>query len=262
MSREEWCPTCTIDPTVEYTTPSHLIVHHSAGANSSSDWPAVVRAIWDYHVNVRGWDDIGYNWLIDPQGTLYIGRADNVRGAHFCGFNSNTMGCCMMGTYTTTLPTVESRETLIGLLAWKSVQMNIDPLASSYHSSSSKILDHIAGHRQGCSTECPGSQFYASFSNVRNEVQAFIDEECVEEEVLPSEISMSPNPNFGFFTFQNPFEESLDLFIYAMDGKLVFKKYIPALSNSFIKLQQRSSGIYHVIAIGPSVKWEERMVVH
>jgi hypothetical protein len=44
---------------------SHLIVHHSAGTNSASDWAAIVRAIWDFHVNGNGWgDESGDYWRI------------------------------------------------------------------------------------------------------------------------------------------------------------------------------------------------------
>ena len=56
-------------------TVTHLWVHHSAGQTNSRDFAAVVRAYFTYHTQTHGWADIGYNWLVDPRGTLYQGRA-------------------------------------------------------------------------------------------------------------------------------------------------------------------------------------------
>ena len=70
-SRTDWgCPDGQGNPrsTPSYTTVTHLIVHHTAGSNTSSDWPAVVRSIWNFHIFTNGWSDIGYNYLIDPNG--------------------------------------------------------------------------------------------------------------------------------------------------------------------------------------------------
>jgi len=93
--RSCWCPTCPIDDTPQLTEPTHLIVHHSAGNNQSNNFATVVESIWDLHVNTNGWDDIGYNWLIDPNGVLYQGRPDNYQGAHFSCINENTVGICL-----------------------------------------------------------------------------------------------------------------------------------------------------------------------
>ncbi|MEM8907958.1 MAG: hypothetical protein AAGD05_08950, partial [Bacteroidota bacterium] len=114
LERDDWCPTgnCPADNTPTPTTISHLIVHHSATANGVGDWPAVVRSIWDFHVNVWGWDDIGYNWLIDPNGQLYEGRGQSIQGAHFCGNNSGTTGVCLLGTFDVAPPSGAAQSTL------------------------------------------------------------------------------------------------------------------------------------------------------
>jgi len=64
---------------------THIFVHHSDGSNSSSDWKKVVLAIWKKHrSNIPGWgsdfDDIGYNYLIDPNGAIYEGRSGGLGG--------------------------------------------------------------------------------------------------------------------------------------------------------------------------------------
>ena len=86
------------------------VVHHTAGANdySRSEAAAVVRAIQLYHVQGNGWNDIGYNFLVDRFGTIYEGRYGgvdrNVVGAHALGFNSGSVGIAVLGTYGSTSP--------------------------------------------------------------------------------------------------------------------------------------------------------------
>src|SRR5919202_3377983 len=52
------------------------IVHHTAGSNSysRSASAAIVRAIEIYHVLGNGWNDIGYNFLVDKYGQIFEGR--------------------------------------------------------------------------------------------------------------------------------------------------------------------------------------------
>lgn len=178
--RNDWCPsgTCPPDATPVSTNPTHLIIHHSAGTNASNDWAAVVRAIWDFHTGVNGWDDVGYNWLIDPNGVLYEGRGDDRLGAHFCGTNGATMGVCMLGDYTNITPTDEAKATLAHLMAWKSCDINVDPLGTAFHSGSGLQLMRISGHRDGCATACPGDSFYPQLPEVRNDVIDFVANQC------------------------------------------------------------------------------------
>jgi N-acetylmuramoyl-L-alanine amidase/Secretion system C-terminal sorting domain len=159
---------------------THLIVHHSDGPNTSTNWNATVLSIWNYHVGTNGWSDIGYNWLITPDGTLYEGRGsnsldDNVTGAHFCGTNGSTMGVCMVGTYTSADITAAARATLNKVLAWKCCKANIPPIGTALHSSSGLTLNRISGHRDGCATDCPGNTFYATLPQLRTDVDNTIN---------------------------------------------------------------------------------------
>ena len=159
---------------------THLIVHHEAGSNSSNDWAARVRAIQNFHRNTRGWSDIGYNFLIDPNGIIYEGRAggDNAIGAHFCSRNRNTMGVCMLGNYSNITPKVATQNSLKRLLAWKANKENINPSGISYHYSIGS-LKNIAGHRDngGCSS-CPGDGGYSILPDLRIGVQELINNGC------------------------------------------------------------------------------------
>ena len=94
-----------------FTSTENMIIHHSAGSNNISDFTQAVRDIYILHTEENGWSDIGYNYLVAPDGVIYAGRdpangeQDKVMGAHFCGSNSNTMGICILGNYETVEPT-------------------------------------------------------------------------------------------------------------------------------------------------------------
>lgn len=180
LTRSQWCPAgdCYPHPNPSGTVPSHLIIHHSATSNTASDWAAVVRSFWDFHVNGNGWSDIGYNWLVDPNGVVYEGRGDNILGAHFCGTNGKTVGTCVIGNFTSELPTETAVSKLVELYAWKACDRNLDPLGSAYHSSSGMTLNRISGHRDGCSTSCPGDLFYPTIPSVRQQVADLIFGGC------------------------------------------------------------------------------------
>jgi len=173
-----------------------------AGSNSVSNWPARASSIWNYHTSNQ-WCDIAYNWLIDPNGVLYEGRGggNNVRGGHACGINTNTMGVCVMGNYQTVNPTSASLSKLVELLAWKCGDSNINPTTSSYHPPSGLNLNHICGHRDGCSTSCPGNLLYAQLPNVRTDVASYISNGCSGSN-CPATVNVSNNISSGTHIFK------------------------------------------------------------
>ena len=211
--RSCWCPNgdCPPDATPVATVPKHIIVHHSAGQTNSTDFSAVVRSYWDYHVNTKGWDDIGYNWLVDPNGIIYEGRGENRQGAHFSCMNSNTTGICVIGNYETAIPANAAIESLQKFIAWEACSKDIDVLGHSPHPiSSSTELVNVAGHRDGnnnpasCTvTVCPGANLYSLLPSIRDQVS---NEPCLAYDftgvntLLGNEkISISPNPSRGVF---------------------------------------------------------------
>ncbi len=175
--RDCWAPggVCPPDATPVYTDVEFIIVHHSAANYSAgTDYKAVVRSYWDYHVNTHGWDDIGYNWLVDPNGIIYEGRGKDTQGAHFSGANSNTMGVCVIGDYMTATPTSVSIEKLEDLIAWEATRKEIDVLTTGYHAASGLTIYHVSGHRDGPgTTDCPGNNLYALLPTIREDVSQY-----------------------------------------------------------------------------------------
>jgi hypothetical protein len=204
VKRSNWCSTCPASSSPTYTTVTHLIVHHAAGANTSTNWGAVVAAIWDYHVNTNLWADIGYNWLISPEGKMYEGRGENVQGAHFCGTNGNTMGVCMLGNLDTAQPTNLALDKLKSILSYKSCKDNINPTDSLLHAGSGLFLPTISGHQDGCATDCPGSNMYPLLPMLRLQLDSIISTCGSPASVAPQKpewasfLQISPNPTTDF----------------------------------------------------------------
>jgi len=66
---------------------------------SSSDIPGHdnIETIRKWHVEERGWSDVGYGFYIRKSGQLEIGRPISKAGAHARGYNSNSVGICLGG---------------------------------------------------------------------------------------------------------------------------------------------------------------------
>jgi N-acetylmuramoyl-L-alanine amidase len=58
-----------------------------------------VAEIRRWHVEQRGWRDIGYHWVIDRDGTAAPGRSETEIGAHVEGHNRGTIGICLLGGF-------------------------------------------------------------------------------------------------------------------------------------------------------------------
>lgn len=180
-SREEWgCPDGEGSRwTPAYTPVTHAVVHHTAGSNSLVDWEAEIRNIWYFHTVTNGWGDIGYNFLIDPNGVVYEGRAggDGALGAHFSCRNTNTVGVSLLGTFTNVAPTEAALASLKRVLAELLRRHQIKSTNIVLHVPSGLTVPTIIGHRDGngspltCSrTECPGEILYAMLPSIRVEL--------------------------------------------------------------------------------------------
>ncbi|HEU5015686.1 MAG TPA: N-acetylmuramoyl-L-alanine amidase, partial [Roseiflexaceae bacterium] len=176
-----------------YYPVNHMVVHHTADSNTLLDgepnWAARVRAEWSFHTFTRGWGDVGYNYLIDPNGVIYEGRAggDDAVAFHDTA-NYGSMGVVLIGTYNAVQPTAATQNSLVALLSWKASQKRIDPLGRSYYYGCAistycypynrgAIVLNIAGHRNVMpgQTTCPGDQTIDILPNIRNRVKQALD---------------------------------------------------------------------------------------
>jgi uncharacterized protein with LGFP repeats len=163
-------------------------VHHTASGNNyrCSQVPSLIRSIYRYHVRSMGWRDIGYNFLIDKCGKIYEGRAGGVArpvlGAHTLGFNSNSMGIAVLGSYDTKKPSKAAVKAVARLTAWKLGLYRVNPRGKTYlksagsnlHRKGKKVrLNVISGHRDGFITECPGRKLYGKLGSARSKAARY-----------------------------------------------------------------------------------------
>lgn len=99
--------------------PEYLIIHHTGGTNANplaDTSHHTLESIKHWHVKGRGWDDVGYHYVIEKDGRLRKGRPEKMHGAHAKGYNTKSLGVCLSGNFDLTEPTKEQAETLKGLL--------------------------------------------------------------------------------------------------------------------------------------------------
>ena len=230
---------------------NHVILHHSAGSNNSTDYYQVVRDIYLYHTQGKGWSDIGYNYLVAPDGTIFNGRdpaegeQDNVRGAHFCAKNTGTMGICLLGTFTNVKPSSSAISSTLDLAAWKLKKEEI--LATSAFTHDGALLSALAGHRDGCATECPGTITYGLLEEFRNEINSKI-ENCNEPDL--EDLIVFPVPAISSETITVKGGENDTLHIMGIHNSLgqeiypCFYNETPAIAK--INSQNMASGVYYI----------------
>lgn len=163
-----------------YAPTTHLVVHHTDSSNDATDWASQVRAIWRYHAKVRdadpndgvqGWTDIGYNYLIDPLGTIYEGRygGEGVTAGHAVGYNTGTVGIAILGNYTDRPITEATRNSLKKLLNVLVTRYRFDPQGWGVGAAGIS-KPRITGHRDWTPTACPGNSFYNTLAQIRAEL--------------------------------------------------------------------------------------------
>jgi N-acetylmuramoyl-L-alanine amidase len=158
------------------------IVHHTAGSNSYTkpQSASIVRSIELYHVQGNGWNDIGYNFLVDKYGQIFEGRYGGmtrpVIGAQAEGFNTGSVGIAVIGDYSSSSITPAARAALVSLIAWRLDLDHVDPASSVVRISSGNprfaagkavTLRAISGHRDVYPTSCPGQSLYAQLPSIR-----------------------------------------------------------------------------------------------
>ncbi|MEV6303983.1 N-acetylmuramoyl-L-alanine amidase [Actinoplanes sp. NPDC051861] len=162
---------------------SVVFVHHTATGNgyACSETASVLRGIQAYQVRSKGWNDVGYNFLVDKCGTIFEGRAGGVNrsvlGAHTLGFNNNASAIAVIGNFGATSIPAAARASVAQLAAYKLGAWGSPPAgrvalvsggSDRYPVGKKAVLYRIAGHRDTGKTECPGNALYAQLPSIRS----------------------------------------------------------------------------------------------
>ena len=157
---------------LRYGTVSAGFVHHTVNANAYTEAqvPGILRSIYAYHVQSRGWSDIGYNFLVDRFGRIWEGRYGgvdkNVVGAHTLGYNDYSFAMSAIGNFDVVAAPDVMLRAYGSLFAWKLSINGVSP-ASMSQQVGRKTFAAINGHRDADSTACPGRYLYAKLATIR-----------------------------------------------------------------------------------------------
>ncbi|XP_038213968.1 peptidoglycan-recognition protein LB-like [Zerene cesonia] len=135
----------------------YVVIHHSYSPPACSDatqCAEAMRSMQDFHMNTRGWWDIGYSFAVGGDGSAYEGRGWTVLGAHSLRFNNVSLGICLIGDWTYDLPPQNQLKTAKALIA---AGVELGFIKPDYK---------LIGHRQVRETECPGDALF-------NEIQTW-----------------------------------------------------------------------------------------
>ena len=189
VSRDDWgAENCPPRSAPAYGEVKLAFVHHTVNLNdySRDEAASVVLGICRFHRNSRGWNDIGYNFLVDKYGTIYEGRAGGVdqpvMGAQAQGFNSSSAGIANIGTFESVPQSNEALDAMARLIRWKlplhgaptsgRVTVTSQGGSSSRYAAGALVnFERVSGHRDANHTSCPGTALYAQLPELRRRVE-------------------------------------------------------------------------------------------
>jgi len=167
-----------------YGTVQLAFVHHTVSANdyAPEDSAGIVLAICKYHRDSNGWNDLGYNFVVDQYGQIFEGRAGGVDqaviGAQAEGYNRFSTGIANLGTFSAVPQSDAAIDALGNLIGWKLGVHGVPALGqvtvtsgggktNRYASGTAVTFERISGHRDGCKTACPGDALYGQLATIR-----------------------------------------------------------------------------------------------
>lgn len=165
-------------------------VHHTAdgAAYAPEDSPDIVLAMCRYHRNTNGWNDLGYNFVVDAYGQAFEGRAGGtdrpVIGAHAQGWNAQSTGVAVIGEYGSAGISEPAMAAITRLIAWKLALHGVRPDdtvvlesaggdANRYERGRRVRFHTVSGHRDGDHTACPGNALYSQLPTIRSRAAQF-----------------------------------------------------------------------------------------
>ncbi len=128
------------------------MLHISGGKPPSEKFPAfrILRTMQHYHIDVRGWDDVGYNWGVCNRGHVYSLRGAMIQGAHAKGYNRTHNSIVWLGGHE------QHSDVKPSLLAFDALTFLLEDHAKKLGPGSEML-----GHREKSRKSCPGDEIFA-----------------------------------------------------------------------------------------------------
>ncbi|XP_035242443.1 peptidoglycan recognition protein 5 [Anguilla anguilla] len=150
VSRSQWGALAPVSQERLKGPAQKAIIHHTAlwPCRSHQDCLAQLRYTQKLHMQDRDFHDIGYNFLVGVDGTVYEGRGWGIVGAHAKGNNYDSLGIAFMGNFNDETPSLAALSSTKQLLQRG---VNLGYLQPAFT---------LLGHRDVAKTECPGNTLY------------------------------------------------------------------------------------------------------
>ncbi len=146
-----------------------MAIHHTfTPPSSSGGYASRIRSIQSYHMDVRGWCDIGYHFLVTEDGRVWEGRPVDKMGANVAHHNTGTIGLSWVGCFDSKACGGISSSNVPSDAALQAAGHVMHALEQKFGITSDS--DTIKGHRDfaGASTECPGNELEARLPELRS----------------------------------------------------------------------------------------------
>lgn len=121
-----------------------IVIHCSATPEGRAVTVAEIR---QWH-RARGWRDIGYHYVIYPDGSIHAGRPVTEQGAHCTGHNATSIGICYVGGCAADGKTPKDTRT-------EAQRRSMYDLCRRLMAEYNIKADHIYGHNQFAQKACP-----------------------------------------------------------------------------------------------------------
>ncbi|WP_435736725.1 DUF4214 domain-containing protein [Cellulosimicrobium sp. PMB13] len=167
------------------------VIHHTANPNSYTSVAQAMQVIRNdqaYHINTRGWCDLGYNFVVDKWGNVYEGRANSLTkpiiGVHAGGFNTSTVGVAFLGDHSSVAPSSAAVQAVANVVGFRLGAYGVRPDVfmsyttrggenSRYAAGTTVTLPTTFGHRDVAYTACPGQVGYSHLQSIRDRATAY-----------------------------------------------------------------------------------------
>jgi hypothetical protein len=182
--RDAWGAALPPKGPIEAETAQFLLVHHTASPNTYASAAGLIQATYSFHTSAaKGWNDVCYEFFIGRDGDVWEGRAGALTGPVVADATGGSQGfaqlICLLGDFTSQVPTAAAQTSLVNVLAWLSGRYSIDispGATTSFISRGSQrwaagtpvTTSTIAGHRDMSFTACPGDAFYPMLPDIRD----------------------------------------------------------------------------------------------
>ena len=158
--------------TIEDLAKNQMTVHHTVTPPTSSDgFEARIRQLQAFHMDTRGWCDIGYHFLVTVDGALWEARDVRYIGAHVRNHNEGNLGVSFVGCFHPTDSTCAQPEFQPAIPPESMIEAGGRLLGALAHAYEIPVEESsIRGHRehQSAQTACPGDALAARLPDLRS----------------------------------------------------------------------------------------------